>query len=226
MQYTDDLCIVCSLLNKHFLYRIVNNNIECTIDAVEKCSGEATVNNRKGKLIFFYEWELSLNWGGCFLNSNNVFHKGKISIPNLSEENDLNDIEITITIDESNDESEILKKFMYDIGRDQIRKVLGEYIKELKEEYSKNLILPKKNEDTFLKTDCNSKPNVIQAFTESSPNKTSTFLLGCKLDVRELSIEEEFKCSANDLYNVLTKASLISSFTRGPARADANRGGE
>jgi len=31
---------------------------------VEKCEGEARANNRKGKLIFFYEWDLTLKWKG------------------------------------------------------------------------------------------------------------------------------------------------------------------
>ena len=34
------------------------------VEEVEKVEGEARVNNRKGKLIFFYEWELALKWKG------------------------------------------------------------------------------------------------------------------------------------------------------------------
>ena len=34
------------------------------IEEVDKCDGEARANNRKGKLIFFYEWEITLKWKG------------------------------------------------------------------------------------------------------------------------------------------------------------------
>ena len=34
------------------------------IEEVDKCDGEARANNRKGKLIFFYEWEIVLKWKG------------------------------------------------------------------------------------------------------------------------------------------------------------------
>ena len=34
------------------------------IEDVDKCDGEARANNRKGKLIFFYEWEIALKWKG------------------------------------------------------------------------------------------------------------------------------------------------------------------
>lgn len=124
-------------------FKIAENEIECSITEIDKIEGEATANNRKGKLIFFYEWNIVFKWSGKLPGIKDIYN-GKITVPNLSEENDLDDIEITITIDESNANSEKLKLFMYNIGRDKIRKQLGKYIKELKEEYSKGLILPKK----------------------------------------------------------------------------------
>ena len=35
------------------------------VDKVDKVEGEARVNNRKAKLIFFYEWEIKFTWKGC-----------------------------------------------------------------------------------------------------------------------------------------------------------------
>ncbi|XP_065370563.1 activator of 90 kDa heat shock protein ATPase homolog 1 [Calliphora vicina] len=210
----------------HHLFKnltIDDKNISCTIESVEKCSGEATANNRKGKLIFFYEWDLLLKWKGCLLNPNSSLHTGKISIPNLSEENDLNDIEITVTIDESNDTSENLKQFMYNVGREKIRHILGVYITELKEEYSKNLILPKKDNVATIKY------REFANLNQYEPQKSeisSVSSLGCKLDVCTISIEEDFQCCANDLYNVLTKSSMVAAFTRSDAKVDASRGGQ
>ena len=39
----------------------------CEITDLTKMEGEATANNRKGKLIFFYEWVLSGSWQGNYL---------------------------------------------------------------------------------------------------------------------------------------------------------------
>ena len=36
----------------------------CEITDVTKCEGEASANNRKAKLIFFYEWEIKADWKG------------------------------------------------------------------------------------------------------------------------------------------------------------------
>ena len=54
-------------------------------------------NNRKGKLIFFYEWNITLKWVDC----NNEAKKkidGKINIPNLSEENDISEVEVSFSL--------------------------------------------------------------------------------------------------------------------------------
>lgn len=210
--------------------KIKQNNIVCTIKKLDKCKGEATANNRKGKLIFFYEWELVLKWEGQLTNSGKI-HEGKVTIPNLSEENDLKEVEITITIDESNNESEALKQFMYNVGREKIRHQLGIYVKELKEEYSKGLILPKKGEDNMpgelIKERVQkTKSGFNDCISMDTNNQGSNNKVGCKLDVQTLVMTEQFQCSPNDLYNALTKAEMLTAFTRNPAKVDATRGGE
>lgn len=61
---------------------------------MEKCEGEAVANNRKGKLIFFYEWNIMLKWASTTKSNENV--EGKINIPNLSEENDISEVDVSI----------------------------------------------------------------------------------------------------------------------------------
>lgn len=36
----------------------------CRIKELSKLDGEASANNRKGKLIFFYEWDVKAEWEG------------------------------------------------------------------------------------------------------------------------------------------------------------------
>lgn len=135
-------------LNELFLqFEIADGNLSCRVIEFDKLQGEATANNRKGKLIFFYEWDLVLKWQGRLLNDDNGEKvNGKITIPNLSEENDLDEIDVQVTVEESNDKSELLKQFMYNMGRTKIREQIGKYIDGLKNDYAKNLILPKKDD--------------------------------------------------------------------------------
>lgn len=210
-----------------------DSKVNCRVVQVDKVDGEATANNRKGKLIFFYEWHLVMKWEGCLEEGDPMF-KGKVTVPNLSEENDLDEIEITITADESTDESERLKQFMYNVGRPQIRTQIGTYLRELREEFSKGLILPKKD-DPKVKPDGVS--NITSGFnrkvnlqpinsTPAAVNKANGQAVGCKLDVKTLTLSETFQCRAKDLYDALTKPELVTAFTRSTAKVDACRGGD
>lgn len=44
--------------------RVENEEGSCEVTEVNKLDGEASINNRKGKLIFFYEWNIKLAWTG------------------------------------------------------------------------------------------------------------------------------------------------------------------
>lgn len=43
---------------------VAGSGQEAKVVEIEKMDGEATANNRKGKLIFFYEWNIVLKWKG------------------------------------------------------------------------------------------------------------------------------------------------------------------
>jgi len=73
--------------------KLENEVAKCEISKIETCEGEAVANNRKGKLIFFYEWNLTLLWKG-FLSGFDKEIEGTINIPNLSEENNVSEIEV------------------------------------------------------------------------------------------------------------------------------------
>lgn len=77
---------------------IESDKADIMVTEISKCEGEASANNRKGKLIFFYEWNIVLKWKGKLKEGSGVFYDGKISIPNLSEENDISEVEVSIRI--------------------------------------------------------------------------------------------------------------------------------
>lgn len=64
---------------------------------MQKCEGEAVANNRKGKLIFFYEWDIVLKWTGK-LRGGEQEAEGTVNIPNLSEENDISEVDVSLRL--------------------------------------------------------------------------------------------------------------------------------
>jgi len=201
------------------------------IEEVEKCDGEARANNRKGKLIFFYEWEITLKWKG-HVNGVDVEVTGKIEIPNLSEEHDdMKDVDVDVSVTTPGTEASALKEMLRKgEGAGELRRLLEAYVSALKTEYSSSgLILPKKGQEassTSAKTTSKTKTvsvtkvNTSSGRVKNSEEGISKMDLGCKLDLAEVKMEENMKCTGQELYNALTQRDMIQIFTGGEAKMD------
>uniref|UniRef100_A0A1B0CUN5 Putative activator of 90 kDa heat shock protein atpase log 1 mori n=1 Tax=Lutzomyia longipalpis TaxID=7200 RepID=A0A1B0CUN5_LUTLO len=206
------------------------SGIRVSVTEIEKLEGESSANNRKGKLIFFYEWNIVAKWKGQ-LPGQETPSTGTITIPNLSEENDLDDIDVSVTVEENDAQAEQLKQFMYSVGREKIRELLGVYIRELREEFSKGMILPKKDSDA--KEDVASK-NIKSGFNrkitidpvvncQTSGRDVSA---GHKVDVVTITSSENFQCEAHALYEALTRVEMVTAFTRAHVKIQPEKGGD
>jgi len=208
--------------------KIEDEEHSCEIVELTKCDGEATANNRKAKLIFFYEFELTGEWKGSFKNGDKI-HRGKFLIPNLSEENTADDIDVNITVDKECTESYQLKQFMHKTGQKIIKDRIGEYIKDLTEEFSKGLILPTDGSANTAKSKPKStQENVVkkqlnQAVNQSSKSSHQT-VKGVRIKCKKFSQKIEFMCQAGDLYRALTERQMVCAFTRGDAEIEADKG--
>lgn len=66
---------------------VENDDGRCEITEVSSVEGEASINNRKGKLIFFYEWNLKAQWNGksrVFRNINQLYDRIHITNNSLN----------------------------------------------------------------------------------------------------------------------------------------------
>lgn len=123
--------------------------------------------------------------------------------------------QISVTIQGSGEEAQRVKAFMHNVGRDEIRKQLNEYIRSLKEEFSKGLILPKKGEPAV-------KPDNVSMITSGFNKKVSmepiiappTKKVGCKIETKSIEISEKFQCRAREFYDALTRIEMVTAFTQ------------
>ncbi|XP_026164122.1 activator of 90 kDa heat shock protein ATPase homolog 1-like isoform X2 [Mastacembelus armatus] len=114
----------------------------CQVTDINKLDGEASINNRKGKLIFFYEWQLGASWQGT--SSSGVKYRGTLKVSNLSDENELDDLDISVSLCEDQPSTPLLD-LMRRTGTEEVRAVLGKYIQQLKSEFTQGMILPTAN---------------------------------------------------------------------------------
>ncbi|XP_071535028.1 activator of 90 kDa heat shock protein ATPase homolog 1 isoform X2 [Panulirus ornatus] len=180
-----------------------------TIKEISKCEGEATASNRKGKLIFFYEWVLKMDWIAILHEDPQKDVKGSIEIPNLSEENDPEEIEVSVLVSSGGSAGDKVKEFLRKKGILDIQGKIREYIDTLKKEYALDLIKPTKGQAvtkqskthiTTVQTDNSFNANVI-----NTTNNIEKMELGCRIHTCKINLNQTFKCTADELYRALTQ---------------------
>lgn len=195
----------------------------CKIVDMPRCEGEAVANNRKAKLIFFYEWIIELKWQGEPDDSDEPI-EGKVEIPNLSEEHDPSDVDVTVTVSSKGDKAEALKELMRSKGTQIIRQRLEAYISALKQEFSQGMILPTKSDSinqvkSTGKTTVNYKQTPLNG---SSGDKAPSLV---KVDTTSITQVESFKCTAEEFYRALTVKEMVQAFSQSPCVLEAKNGG-
>ena len=211
-----------------FINHIIDNPKVGSVvfEDIEKIEGEARANNRKGKLIFFYEWKIVLKWKG-HVNGNDKEVTGKIEIPNLSEEHDdMEDVDLEVSLTTKGPEAEALKEMLRKgDGAKNIRGVLYDYVAALKNEYSTDLIKPKKTD--VGENNKKPAPNTTtspqtQAQKKNEVNMKNLDIAsgggGDKQELAEINISEEMKCTGQELFNALTRKDMIQIFTNSEAK--------
>ncbi|XP_030346134.1 activator of 90 kDa heat shock protein ATPase homolog 2-like [Strigops habroptila] len=190
----------------------------CEISDLKHVEGEASCNSRKGKLIFFYEWNLRLSWRGTVKESGEK-HKGSVEIPNLSEENEVDDTEINVS--KKKGEGDVLKDLMRTEGTTKVREALRDYLKALKTEFTLGMILPTKaavGQELAAERKLSAHPMQDSV----SPQD----MVGVKIPTVKILMREIFNSPADELYSIFTTKELVQKFSKRPAVIEAEKGGK
>jgi len=138
----------------------------------------------------------------------------------------MEDVDLEVSLTTKGPEAEALKEMLRKgEGAKKIRGVLYDYVAALKNEYSTDLIKPKKND-----VGGNNKqpaPNSTtlpqtQAQKKNEDNMKNLDIAGggggVKLELAEINISEEMKCTGQELFNALTRKDMIQIFTNCEAK--------
>lgn len=209
---------------------------KCRVTDVTEVEGEASANNRKAKLIFFYEWVIKLEFKGRVDGDDEI--EGGVEIPNLSEENEPDELDVNVTVKGTSKHAEQLKQLMRDDGARAIRQRLSQYGKDLKHEFAIGMILPKKGtvetatngmsgDVTRLQT-ARPSGSSSSSSTESATSRLDKLVIGRGQppETTDIVQTETFKCTAEELYNALTVKEMVQAFTRGPCDLHLKVGGQ
>uniref|UniRef100_A0A8C0UKC0 Activator of HSP90 ATPase homolog 2, pseudo n=1 Tax=Cyanistes caeruleus TaxID=156563 RepID=A0A8C0UKC0_CYACU len=148
-------------------------------------------------------------------------HKGSVEIPNLSEENEVDDTEINVS--KKKGEGDVLKDLMRTEGATKVREALRDYLKALKTEFTLGMILPTKAPGgQELATERKPSGSTVQ----DSVTPQSLDMVGVKIPTVRIHMREVFNSPADELYSIFTKKELVQKFSKCPAVIEAEKGGK
>merc|ERR1712061_628869 len=160
---------------------------------------------------------------------------GKVSVPNLSEEHtDMKDVDLEITVSSDSDgdkeDKQRVKEYLRKGGGAQeIRRRLQEYVDSLKHEYSQGVVLETKS--TAPKQSSTDATNGAKSAMQSmsigkAASASSSAASAAAADFEDISCKERFKCTGQEIFNVLTQREMIQVFTGAPVSLSEAKAGE
>lgn len=211
-------------------------HISCT--GVSSLTGDAYVNQRKGKLIPAWEVELKLGYSASRADGSGSQCSGTVHLPYVADENADEDPEVKILPGSNNDDSELAKLAKEALQREAIKTVIS-IVKHWESELQAGGPAGAHAQSSAAQKAEVKRQQPSQQDTQSadgdgsSANATNTgtgrSIKGweSKSNRRNgiLCLMEEFLCRPNDLYRCLTEADRIKSFSRADASVDAQAGG-
>ncbi|KFR16955.1 Activator of 90 kDa heat shock protein ATPase 2, partial [Opisthocomus hoazin] len=148
-------------------------------------------------------------------------HKGSVEIPNLSEENEVNDTEINVS--KRKGEGDVLKELMRTEGTIKVRAALRDYLKALKTEFTLGMLLPTKaTAGQELAAEQKLSGNTMQ----DSVSPQSLDIVGVKIPTVKILLREIFNSPADKFYSIFTTKELVQKFSKYPAVIEAEKGGK
>jgi len=204
-------------------FTVEDGPVKFSFTDISKLDGEATANNRKSKLIFLFEWEVWVKFIATVEDSD-LEYKGYIAIPNLSDENEAHEVDVEINIDTKGPHEALLRSAMHSAGTKKIQERVAVYLRELKEEFSKGLILPTEKPKEQVISKGNTRifdkkvfqNQVVSTAGTASSSAAKPTLTGSGKMVSK-SLAETFKCRPEELFDILTKKDKIDRWTSGSA---------
>lgn len=202
-----------------------DNNLMEVEEVVFGDDCEAVINNRKQKLIFLYEFHITLKCNGYTSENDKI--TGKIDIPNLEQQEPLEDVSIDFSQEEPKSTNTQYYNFFKSQVRPFVRERLGVYIEMLKNEYSRGVVLPtvdKQNKNPVNKNAAE-KGDINGTIRSNTSNSSQSKSSGLKISTFKLELEETFQASAHDVMEAFLDKPRVEAFTGAGAQIERSKGG-
>eukprot|EP00800_Vazella_pourtalesii_P010954 TRINITY_DN2657_c0_g1_i1.p1 TRINITY_DN2657_c0_g1~~TRINITY_DN2657_c0_g1_i1.p1 ORF type:complete len:338 (+),score=73.00 TRINITY_DN2657_c0_g1_i1:343-1356(+) len=188
-----------------------------TITEVSKVTGEASINNRKAKLLFFYDWTIKLEFS-AESGVNEV--TGYVTINGLSFENATDEIELEF------ERKEVEKEEIYTEAREILQQrekhklveLADQYIVALRTDATTGMQYTPRGDNAVCTPEL--KPKMKSNLVQEKQSAVS------QQEVTDLNMKENFLASPQDIYECFTDVKRVMAYTQRPCVMDVRVEGE
>ncbi|CAK7265083.1 Co-chaperone [Sporothrix epigloea] len=190
-------------------------DVSARISKVISSDGDVDVSQRKGKVITIYDVKLVLEYSGSAPGEADV--SGSITIPEVAHDTEEDEFVFEIDIYSDSKDKQPVKDLVRAQLVPQLRKTLIKLAAALVAEHGKDIQhAPGSNPSSGFTTPKYHPPTgVAAARTDSDSATSSQTTAGRTINTTTVTDQEEFRTTAEQLYQTFTDSQRIAAFTRG-----------
>ncbi|KAI9329928.1 activator of Hsp90 ATPase [Zopfochytrium polystomum] len=199
--------------------------IEASVTELVTMTGDADINQRKGKLITVYDVAITLAWKGTVGGEEGKKVAGRLVFPELMHDTDLRSLEVEVTAESSDSDSAAAKELIRTALVAEVKKKFASFSEDMIAANGRDVHIPESDMKGHpVTTLYKPQPPAPAAATAASNGAAANSTVKGKLTT--LSMTVEFVCSAADLYQTLLEPGRVQAWSRGPAKIGPQVGAE
>ncbi|CAK7205853.1 Co-chaperone [Sporothrix eucalyptigena] len=188
-------------------------DVKARISKVISSDGDVDVSQRKGKVITIYDVKLVLEYSGSAPGEDDV--SGSITIPEVAHDTAEDEFVFEIDIYSDSKGKQPVKDLVRSQLVPQLRKTLIKLAAALVAEHGKDIQhAPGSNPSSGFTTPKYHPPTGAAAARAEADSTTSQTTAGRTINTTTVTDQEEFRTTADQLYQTFTDPQRIAAFTR------------
>jgi len=204
----------------------IDDGITVWVKDIKEVKGEATVTNRKRKIAAFYEFQIRMTYEAKSVDGKT--EKGEIHVPDISDENDLDEFVVKVTVKEGSGEG---KKAILDKKRADkpLREKMVNLLTGLKQGAGIKFNYGSAEDSVRTSAQSESKkaptqPAVKMTETKTAPESTSN-ASSSSTSTCTVTLKEEFLAPPGHIYDCFVDPKRVQIYTNSRAEVNAHLGG-
>ncbi|KAH7013438.1 activator of Hsp90 ATPase [Ilyonectria destructans] len=201
-----------------------NGDVKVKISKIQSMDGDVDVSQRKGKVITIFDVKLVLEYSGSAPGEDDV--SGTITVPEVAHDTEEDEYVFDVDIFAESKEKQPVKDLVRSKLVPQLREQFQKLAPALIAEHGKDIQhAPGSNPSSGFSTPKVHPQSVAQKVASASTSQTS---VGGTVNTTTVTDNEEFRTTADELYQTFVDPGRLAAFTRSPLKVfeGAKKGGK